>query len=441
MDIDPWGSNQVTDYARLRDQFGIEAFTQDDWGVFENPSDLMKRNLIFGHRDFARVRDAVRAMDPWAVMTGLMPSGDMHMGHKMVIDQVISHQGNGADIHIAVADYEAVAARGFTLEKAQNIARDQYIHNHLALGLLPENAEVYFQTKRNRVRSVADQFSQKVNWSQMQAMYGFGGSTSIAHVMAPLVQAGDILHVQSGEMGGPRPVLVPVGVDQDPHIRLTRDIAQNHRKYNLVEQEDGWVLTLKTDDKKWLDVADSVLDKLGVGTRTDRKRNDKHGQIHLGKESITRGLIREIDLALARAEAKKGELGFIRPSATFHRFMTGLQGGKMSSSKPETSIYLTEDPASAKKKIMGSVTGGKQSADEQRRDGGEPTKCPVYELFLYHLADDEHLQQVYDECVGGERLCGGCKKEAAEEVIKFLNTHKEKRDEVEHLIPEIVSED
>jgi tryptophanyl-tRNA synthetase len=438
VEIDPWGSNQVTDYARLRDQFGIEAFTQDHWGVFEKPHDLMKRGLIFGHRDFARVKDAILGKDPWSVMTGLMPSGDMHLGHKMVIDQVIGHQENGADIHIAVADYEAVAARGLTVEKARAIALDQYIHNHLALGLLPENAEVYFQTKRNRVRSLADQFSQKVNLSQMQAMYGFGGETSIAHVMAPLVQAADILHVEH-EDPGPRPVLVPVGVDQDPHIRLTRDIAQAHRKFNLVEQKDGWVLTVKGSDKRWLDVADSVLDALGVGTRTDRKRNDKHGQIKLGP-SMTNKTIREIDLALARAETKKGELGFVRPSATFHRFMTGLQGGKMSSSKPETSVYLTEDPAAARKKVMGSVTGGKQSADEQRRDGGEPGKCPVYELFLYHLADDEHLQQVYDECVGGERLCGGCKTEAAEALMTFLASHKEKRDETEHLIAEIVSE-
>ncbi|MGB1698053.1 MAG: tryptophan--tRNA ligase [Thermoplasmatota archaeon] len=439
MDIDPWGSNQVTDYARLRDQFGIEPFTNDQWGSFDNPHRLMKRGLIFGHRDFSRVRDAIRGKDPWSVMTGLMPSGDMHLGHKMVMDQVIGHQQHGADVHIAVADYEAVAARGFTLEKARDIALNQYVHNHLALGLLPENGEVYFQTKRNRVRTLADQFSQKVNWSQMQAMYGFGGDTNIAHVMAPLVQAGDILHVQKDELG-PRPVLVPVGVDQDPHIRLARDIAQSHRKYNLVEQKDGWVLTIKGDDKRWLDVADGVLDNLGVGTRTDRKRNDKHGQIHLGR-SITQQTVREIDLALARAEAKKGELGLVRPSATFHRFMTGLQGGKMSSSKPETSVYLTEDPASAKKKLMSSVTGGKQSADEQRRDGGEPAKCPVYELFLYHLADDEHLQQVHDECVGGERLCGGCKTEAAEHLMQFLSHHKERRDETAHLVQEIVSED
>ncbi len=45
------------------------------------------------------------------------------------------------------------------------------------------------------------------------------------HVQAPLVQVGDILHPQTDEYGGLRPIVVPVGVDQDPHLRLTRGLA------------------------------------------------------------------------------------------------------------------------------------------------------------------------------------------------------------------------
>jgi tryptophanyl-tRNA synthetase len=135
-------------------------------------------------------------------------------------------------------------------------------------------------------------------------------------------------------------------------------------------------------------------------------------------------------------------LGFVPPSATFHRFMTGLQGGKMSSSKPETSIFLTEAPATAEKKLRASVTGGRATAEEQRRIGAEPLKCPVYELYLYHLAkDDAHLATVFDECSTGKRLCGGCKAEASTLLLEFLKAHKEKRDETAYLITEIVAKD
>ncbi len=444
MQIDPWGSSQFQDYARLRDTFGIEPFGADDYGVFPDPHPLFRRGVVFGHRDFGRIADAVRGHDPWAVMTGFMPSGDLHMGHKMLFDQVIAHQKAGADVHLALADFEAIAARGFTPEKAKAVALDQYVHNALALGLRLEGAEFYFQTRRHRVQDLAHRFAQKVNWSQLQALYGFSGETSIAHVLAPLVQAGDILHVQEAASGGPRPVLVPVGVDQDPHVRLTRDIAQDWRLFNVQATDSkadaGEIgVFVKADDgvKALLDLAEKTLRAEGYG---EFRRNDPYKALYV--KSGTPADVRRMDLALARAEQKAGSLGFVRPSATFHRFMTGLQGGKMSSSKPESHIALTGDPKQAEKKLMSAKTGGRDTAEEQRRLGANPDVCPVYEMYLYHLAkDDQHLQAVHDECKTGRRLCGGCKKEAAGLLLEFLKSHKEKRDETAHLVAGAVAKE
>lgn len=439
MKIDPWGGTQVQDYARLRDEFGIAPFGPDDYGVFEAPHKLFTRGVVFGHRDFERVADAVKGKDPWSVMTGFMPSGDLHLGHKMLMDQLAAHQTSGADLHLALADFEAMAARHFTLEKARRIALDQYVLNALALGIVPDTAHFYFQTRRHRVNTLAHRFAQKVNWSQLSALYGFAGETSIAHVLAPLVQAADILHVQ-GDAQGPRPVLVPVGVDQDPHIRLTRDIAQDWRLFSVQETKEGDLgVFVKVDDdvKGLLDLAEATLRGMGYG---ELRRNDGYKALYVrggGKEDL-----RRIDLALARAEAPRTGMAFLRPAATFHRFMTGLQGGKMSSSKPETSVYLTEDPKSAEKKVRASVTGGRATAEEQRRLGANPEKCPVYEMYLYHLAkDDAHLQEVHDTCSNGKRLCGGCKGEAIGLLTQFLAEHKEKRDEKAHLVEQAVAND
>lgn len=439
MKIDPWGGSQVQDYARLRDEFGIAPFGPDDYGVFEHPHRLFTRGVVFGHRDFERVADAVKGHDPWSVMTGFMPSGDLHLGHKMLMDQLAAHQESGADLHLALADFEAMAARHFTLEKARRIALDQYVLNALALGIKPGTAHFYFQTQRHRVNTLAHRFAQKVNWSQLSALYGFGGETSIAHVLAPLVQASDILHVQTDE-AGPRPVLVPVGVDQDPHIRLTRDIASDWRLFSVQETKEGDVgvfVKVEDDVKGLLDLAEKTLRDAGYG---ELRRNDAYKALYVrraGREDQ-----RRIDLLLAKAEAPRTGTAFLRPSATFHRFMTGLQGGKMSSSKPETSVYLTEDPKSAEKKLRASVTGGRATAEEQRRLGADPSKCPIYEVYLYHVAkDDAHLQEVHDTCSSGARLCGGCKGEAIQLVTKFLAEHKEKRAEKAHLVDEVVAKD
>ena len=82
-------------------------------------------------------------------MTGLMPSGKMHLGHKMVIDQVIYYQSLGADIFIGVADIEAYATRGYTLPETKKVALEEYITNYIALGLQP--CDIYFQSQRKEV--------------------------------------------------------------------------------------------------------------------------------------------------------------------------------------------------------------------------------------------------------------------------------------------------
>ena len=67
---------------------------------------LIRRGVIFGHRDFGLIAGAVARKEPFCVLTGLVPSGGMHLGHKMVIDEAIYFQGVGAEIFITVADLE-----------------------------------------------------------------------------------------------------------------------------------------------------------------------------------------------------------------------------------------------------------------------------------------------------------------------------------------------
>ena len=116
--------------------------------------------------------------------------------------------------------------------------------------------------------------------------------------------------------------------------------------------------------------------------------------------------------------------------------MTGLTGGKMSSSIPASHISLLDDPETGYKKVKSATTGGRETAERQRELGGEADDCPVYELYAYLLAadDDEFATRVYEECTGGERLCGDCKEQAAELMRDFLADHQEKRAEAEEVL-------
>jgi len=426
MKIDPWGSTTYQDYSRLRDEFGIEEFSDDSWKNLPNPHKLLRRGVIFGHRGFQIIRDSVVKKKPWAILTGLMPSGKMHLGHKMVIDEVIYYQSIGADINIAVADIEAFATRGHTLEETKDFALNEYIPNYIALGLKPEKCRIYFQSTNEDVKDLAYILGKKTNWSQMQATYGFNGTCNMAHVFSPLIQTGDILHVQLEKYGGNRPTLVPVGVDQDPHIRLSRDIAQAHRLYNVTVTKDNKIgVFIKIDENvsKLLDHAEKILTSFNF---KKLKRITDYKAIYI--EDAVEEDIQKIDETLAKTETKLGGYGFFQPSATFHRFMTGLTGEKMSSSKPESAIFLTDSPKDATKKIMNSKTGGAVTLEEQKKHGGKPDECVVYELFLYHLIeDDEELHDIYTSCKKGEKMCGQCKKYAAQLMEKLLLDIQEKR--------------
>jgi len=426
MKIDPWSSTTYQDYSKLRDEFGIEEFTDQLWTDLPHPHKLIRRGVVFGHRDFQLIHEAVKQKKPWAILTGLMPSGKMHLGHKMVIDEVIYYQSIGADIFIAVADIEAFATRGYTLEETKDFALNEYIPNYIALGLKPEKCHIYFQSKHQDVKDLAYILGKKINWSQMLATYGFDGSSNMTHIFSPLVQTGDILHVQLEKFGGVRPTLVPVGVDQDPHMRLSRDIAQAHRLYNVTVTKDKKIGVFVKVDKNIQDLLDNAEKTLHSLKFTKLKRITDYKAIYV--EDAEKQDIQHIDEQLALTEPKFGGYGFLQPSATFHRFITGLTGEKMSSSKPDTAIFLTDSPKEATKKIMHAKTGGAVTLEEQKKHGGNPDECVVYELFLYHLIeDDEELQDIYQTCKSGKRMCGDCKKYASQLTEKFLVDLQNKR--------------
>jgi tryptophanyl-tRNA synthetase len=83
----------------------------------------------------------------------------------------------------------------------------------------------------------------------------------------------------------------------------------------------------------------------------------------------------------------------------------------MSSSDPDSSIFLTDEPDLGRDKVLNAKTGGRVSTAEQKKLGGRPDECVVFELYLYHLTeDDNYLSRIYEECKGGGRMCGPCKR-------------------------------
>ena len=444
--IDPWGSSQSTDYSGIIDKFGLSSMESV---TVPNPSKLHRRGVIFAHRDLDVVLESKRKTEPFGVLTGLMPSGKMHLGHSMVIDQVSWFQQQGGDVTIAVADLESNATRGVSLSDGKKIAREEYVSNYAALGLDPEKTTVYFQSERNIVQKLGFQLGKRTNLSELEAIYGFDGSTNLAHVQAPLVQAGDILHPQLDEFGGLRPIVVPVGVDQDPHLRLTRGLASKTNWFNVndakmglqvgvsVQEENSIALgvesTGRVNKEKQKEVFSKIVDRISSLGFSDIMSNPKHGTVNI--PSATSRDKSSISLALLSLEREMGGMGLMAPSSTYHRFAVGMTGDKMSSSKPKTTLFLHDDVASAEKKIKKSFSGGQSTVEEHRRLGGDPDKDVAYQYMMYFFEEDDlYLSEINRDYRAGKILAGEMKQLCIDRASEWLNNLSEMRDQTAHLI-------
>jgi len=444
--IDPWGSSQSTDYSRIIEKFGLSSM---EGVTLDSPSRLHRRGVVFAHRDLDMILEAKRLGSPFGVLTGLMPSGKMHLGHSMVIDQVKWFQEQGGDVTIAVADLESTATRGISLEEGRRIASEEYVANYAALGLDPDKTTVYFQSQRNVVQKLGFQLGKRTNLSELEAIYGFDGSTNLAHVQAPLVQAGDILHPQLDEYGGLRPIVVPVGIDQDPHLRLTRGLAAKTNWFNVsdakmglqvgvsVQDENASVMGVEPSGRVNKDLQKQVFSRIvnaisGLGY-SDIMSNPKHGTVNIPSATTKdKGAIR---IALLALEREMGGMGLLAPSSTYHRFAVGMTGDKMSSSKPKTTLFLGDDVATAEKKIKKSFSGGQATVEEHRRLGGDPDKDVAYQYMMYFFEeDDSFLEEINQGYRAGKILAGEMKQMCIERATEWLTNLSEKRDETSHLV-------
>ena len=125
MKIDPWSAMSIDDYSKLFDEFGIRPF-DEVYPQLDEPHRYMRRKVIFGHRSYDLITDAMVNKKPFSVMSGFMPTGKLHLGHKMVMEEIIWHQQHGADAFVGIADREAHSVRNISWARCRDIGINEY---------------------------------------------------------------------------------------------------------------------------------------------------------------------------------------------------------------------------------------------------------------------------------------------------------------------------
>jgi len=215
--IDPYGSELVKDYEKLIKDFGLEVFNSRS---FPKPNRIMRRGVVFAGRDLKIITRCIKEKKPFYALSGIMPTNkELHLGNKLVVENLKYFQEHGAKTYILVADLEAQAARGVPLEEGRKRAMDFHIPAYIALGLDPKKTVFYFQSDNKEVVQFAYEAAKKITLNEFKAIYG---AADPGRIMSAVTQVGDVLYPQFKER---MPGIIPVGIDQDPHIRLSRDVV------------------------------------------------------------------------------------------------------------------------------------------------------------------------------------------------------------------------
>lgn len=168
------------------------------------------------------------------ILSGMRPSGKLHLGHLHGVLSNWKRLQEEYDCFFFVADWHALTTNYDSPGEIPGFIHDMVL-DWLSVGIDPERSTVFVQSDIKEHAELHLLFSMitPVSWLERNptykeqqeelkqrdlATYGFLGY--------PVLQAADILMYKAHK--------VPVGVDQLPHLELTREIA---RRFNYLYQE------------------------------------------------------------------------------------------------------------------------------------------------------------------------------------------------------------
>ena len=353
------------------------------------------------------------------VLSGMRPTGQMHLGHYHGVLKNWIELQNEYDSYYFVADWHA-----FTTHYADNIDLESNVSDMvvdwLAAGINPNTSTIFVQSKvpehaelhlllsmstpiswLERVPSFKDQ-QEKLKTKDLST-YGFLGY--------PLLQSADILIYKAG--------LVPVGEDQVSHVEFTREVA---RRFNYIYgRESGF------EEK-----AELAVNKMGKKQAKLYRKLRKAYQETGDDESLVKAkalLGEQQNITLGDRERLLGyieglgKIILIEPKALLTKAskMPGLDGQKMSKSY-ENMISLRDEPEVITQKIKKMPT---DPARVKLSDPGDPNKCPVWQMHQIYSPQDT-LDWVVEGCTKAKIGCIECKGPVIDSVISELGPMQER---------------
>ncbi len=345
------------------------------------------------------------------VLSGMRPTGSLHLGHYHGVLKNWVRLQHEYPCLFFVADWHALTTHYDNPQGIEQAGWDMVV-DWLAAGVDPNQATLFIQSRvpehaelhlllsmmtplgwLERVPTYKDQQEKLEN--KDLSTYGFLGY--------PLLQSADILIYRADK--------VPVGEDQVPHIEFSREIA---RRFNhLYGREPGFEEKAKEAVKKLGGKRSRLYEELRTRFQ---QRGDKEAieQAHALLDEVQHLSVADRERLFGYLEGT-GKMILAEPGAllTEASRMPGLDGQKMSKSYNNT-ITLRESEESVSKKVRGMPT---DPARVRRTDPGDPAKCPVWQLHQVY-SDAGCKEWVEQGCRSAGIGCLECKQPVIDGILK-----------------------
>ncbi len=236
-EVTPYEVSGEVDYSKLIKKFGVDKIDKNLLKrIKKHTGELhlfLRRKVFFAHRDLEWLLNKYEKGEKFFLYTGRAPSGPVHLGHLLpwIFCKWIQDKFD-VEMWFQFPDEEKFLFKeNLTFEKTQKWLNENML-DVIALGFDPKKTHFLIDTKNaDLMYPEAVKVAKKITFSTVKASFGFDNSTNIGSIFYTAMQAVPAF-LPSIIRNKKMPCLIPLGIDQDTHFRVSRDVLPklNHYK-------------------------------------------------------------------------------------------------------------------------------------------------------------------------------------------------------------------
>jgi len=228
--VTPYKVSGDVDYDVLVERFGtkkIDDALRERLSKYGPLHHMLRREIFYSHRDMDWILNEYDKGNGFSLYTGRGPSGPIHLGHVMpwIFAKYLQDTFKAKLWFQLTDDEKFMFYDHLSLEDTKKWGYENAL-DIIALGFDPKLTNIFLDTEYIKTMyPTAIKAAKKITFSTIRAVFGFDNSNNIGSIFFTSIQTVPCF-LESMERKKKVPCLIPCGIDQDPHFRITRDIAE-----------------------------------------------------------------------------------------------------------------------------------------------------------------------------------------------------------------------